>query len=154
EDGKVVANWGRNGIFYDLDRTNGSYIQSGQYVGKLTWTKGLDPKTGKPLEYDPSKSLQSYAIGNIGRAGNKATTCPNIQGGTNFFPTGYNPTLGIAYAVGIEGCSDISTKAQAPADVHPGTAFAAGASANNGVQTGTVTAIDAATGKSLAQQPT
>ena len=154
EDRKVLAHFGRNGIFYDLDRTNGSYIQSGQYVGKLTWTKGLDPKTGKPLEYDPTKSLQTYAIGKIDRAGAKATTCPNIQGGTNYFPTGYNPSLGIAYAVGIEGCSDLATKTVAPADVHQGQVFQAGTAANNGIQTGTVTAIDVATGKSLAQQPT
>jgi alcohol dehydrogenase (cytochrome c) len=153
-DRKVLAHFGRNGIFYDLDRENGSYIQSGQYVGKLTWTKGIDPKTGKPLEYDPSKDLQTYAEGKIDRAGDKATTCPNIQGGTNFFPTGYNPTLGIAYAVTIEGCSDLSTKTIAPSDVTPGQLFQAGASPNNGVQTGTVTAIDAATGKPVASQPT
>jgi alcohol dehydrogenase (cytochrome c) len=154
EDRKVLAHFGRNGIFYDLDRTNGAYIQSGQYVGKLTWTKGLDPKTGKPVEYDPSKSLQTYAEGVINRAGAKATTCPNIQGGTNFFPTGYNPTLGIAYAVGIEGCSDLAVKAVAPADVKPGLLFQGGTSPANGAQTGTVTAVDVATGKSIAQQPT
>ena len=154
EDRKVLAHFGRNGIFYDLDRTNGAYIQSAQYVGKLTWTKGIDPKTGKPLEYDPSKTLQTYAEGKIDRAGAKATTCPNLQGGTNFFPTGYNPTLGIAYAVGIEGCSDIAVKTVAPADVHPGQIFQGGTGVNNGVQTGTVTAIDVATGKQIAQQPT
>jgi alcohol dehydrogenase (cytochrome c) len=32
EDRKVLAHFGRNGIFYSLDRTNGSYIQSAQYV--------------------------------------------------------------------------------------------------------------------------
>jgi alcohol dehydrogenase (cytochrome c) len=154
EDRKVLAHFGRNGIFYDLDRNTGAYIQSGQYVGKLTWTKGLDPKTGKPLEYDPTKSLQEYAIGKINRAGATATTCPNIQGGTNFFPTSYNPTLGIAYAVGIEGCSDLAVKAVAPADVHPGQIFQGGTSPANGPQTGTVTAVDVTTGKSVAQQPT
>jgi alcohol dehydrogenase (cytochrome c) len=154
EDRKVLAHFGRNGIFYDLDRTNGAYIQSGQYVGKLTWTKGIDPKTGKPLEYDPTKSLQTYAEGVINRAGAKATTCPNIQGGTNFFPTGYNPTLGIAYAVGIEGCSDLITKAVAPADVKAGQLFQGGTSPANGAQTGTVSAIDVATGKMTAQKPT
>jgi len=154
EDRKVLAHFGRNGIFYALDRTNGSYIHSGQYVGKLTWTKGLDPKTGKPLEYDPTKSLQTYAIGKIDRAGAKATTCPNIQGGTNFFPTGYNPTLGIAYAVGIEGCSDLSVKQVAPADVKPGQIFIGGSGTNSGVQTGTVSAVDVTTGQRIAQQPT
>lgn len=154
EDRKVLAHFGRNGIFYNLDRDNGAYINSGQYVGKLTWTKGIDPKTGMPLEYDPTKSLQTYAIGPINRAGATATTCPNLQGGTNFFPTAYNPTLGLAYAVGIEGCSDLATKTIAPADVTAGQIFQAGTAKNNGAQTGTVSAVDVATGKMSAQQPT
>ena len=151
EDRKVLAHFGRNGIFYDLDRTTGAYIQSGQYVTKLTWTKGIDPKTGMPLEYDPTKSLQVYAEGVINRAGASATVCPNIQGGSNFFPTGYNPALGLAYAVGIEGCSDIGVKAIAPADVHFGQVFMGGTYKNNGVQAGSVSAIDVTTGKQVAK---
>ena len=43
---------------------------SGQsYINKLSWTKGLDPKTGLPIEYDPSKSLQTYAAAANGRGG-------------------------------------------------------------------------------------
>jgi alcohol dehydrogenase (cytochrome c) len=154
EDRKVLAHFGRNGIFYNLDRTNGAYINSGTYVSNLNWTKGIDPKTGKPLEYDPTQSLQTYAIGKIDRAGATATTCPNIQGGTNFFPTAYNPTLGLAYAVGIEGCSDLSVKAVAPADVVPGQIFIGGAGTNSGVQTGSINAVDVATGKPTVAKPT
>ena len=154
KDRKVLSHFGRNGIFYSLDRDNGSYIQSGQYVSKLSWTKGIDPKTGKPLEYDPSKSLQSYADGKIDRAGATATTCPNIQGGTNFFPTAYNPSLGLAYAAGIEGCSDLAVKTVAPADVHAGQIFTGGSAVANGVQTGSINAIDVSTGKAVAQHPT
>ena len=36
----------------------------------------------------------------------------------------------------------------------PGQIFQGGAGANNGAQTGTVIAIDVATGKQVAQQPT
>jgi alcohol dehydrogenase (cytochrome c) len=154
EDRKVLAHFGRNGIFYDLDRTNGSYIQSAQYVTKLTWTKGIDPKTGKPLEYDPTKSLQTYAEGTITRAGAKATVCPNIQGGTNFFPTAYNPVLGVAYGAGIEGCSDLSVKTLAPKDVKPGQIFFGGLGVNSGAQTGSVFATDVATGKQTAKHNT
>ena len=82
EDRKVLAHFGRNGIFYTLDRTNGSFIQGTPYVDKLTWTKGLDPKTGLPVEYDPSKSLQVYATGAPRRGADAINTCPQIQGGS------------------------------------------------------------------------
>ncbi len=154
ETRKVLSHFGRNGIFYTLDRDNGAYIQSAQYVSKLSWTKGIDPKTGKPLEYDPTKSLQTYAMGKIDRAGAVATTCPNIQGGTNFFPTAYNPALGVAYAAGIEGCSDLSVKEVKPADVVPGTIFIGGAGVASGIQTGSINAIDVASGKVIAQHAT
>lgn len=153
-DRKVLAHFGRNGLFYNLDRTNGAYISSGQYVSQLTWTKGLDPKTGLPVEYDPSKSLQTYAQGAINRAGAVATTCPNIQGGVNFFPTAYNPKSGIAYGAGIEGCSDLSVKEVAVADVQPGTIFIGGAGVSSGVQRGSITAIDVATAKQVAKHET
>lgn len=151
---KVLAHFGRNGIFYTLDRTNGAYINSATYVSNLNWTKGIDPKTGKPMEYDPSAALQTYAIGAIDRAGATATTCPNIQGGTNFFPTAYNPELGMAYAVGIEGCSDLAVRSVDPADVMSGEIFTGGSGVNSGVQTGAVNAVDVATGEVSVTKPT
>lgn len=146
EERQVMARFGRNGIFYTLDRSSGAYINSVAYVGNLNWTEGIDPKTGLPLEYDPEANLQTYAIGRITRAGDTATTCPNIQGGTNFFPTAYNPELGLAYAGGIEGCSDLSVREVDSADVVPGNIFIGGAGVNSGEQTGSINAVDVATG--------
>jgi alcohol dehydrogenase (cytochrome c) len=35
-------------------------------LDNVNWTKGIDQKTGKPVDYDPSKDIQSYAgIGNL-----------------------------------------------------------------------------------------
>ena len=107
-----------------------------------------------PMEYDPSKSLQTYAQGGISRAGATATTCPNIQGGVNFFPTAYNPKTGIAYGAGIEGCSDLSVKEVAVADVVQGTIFVGGAGVSSGVQKGSITAIDVASAKQVAKHDT
>ena len=154
EERKVLAHFGRNGLFYTLDRNNGAYINSVAYVGNLNWTSGIDPKTGKPLEYNPEAALQTYAIGAITRAGDTATTCPNIQGGTNFFPTAYNPNLGLAYAGGIEGCSDLSVRAVDPADVTAGNIFIGGAGTNSGEQTGSINAVDVATGSVVATHNT
>lgn len=149
ETRKVLAHFGRNGIFYTLDRTNGAFINAQQYVTKLNWTKGIDPKTGMPVEYDPSKSLQEYAMGVINRAGATATTCPHIQGGVNFFPTAYDPTTGIAYGAGIEGCSDLTTNATPPDNVTPGSVFSGGSSAASGVISGEIYAMDVATGQQV-----
>ena len=154
EDRKVLAHFGRNGIFYTLDRASGAYINSTTYVSNLNWTEGIDPKTGLPLEYDPEASLQTYAIGAIDRAGATATTCPNIQGGTNFFPTAYNPELGIAYAVGIEGCSDLSVREVDVADVRVGEIFIGGAGVHSGPMTGAINAVDLATSEIAATRAT
>lgn len=100
------------------------------------------------------KSLQTYVQGAISRAGAKATTCPNIQGGVYFLPTAYNTVTNIAYGAGIEGCSDLSVKTVALADVAAGTIFIGGAGVNSGEQKGSITVIDVATSKQIAKQGT
>ena len=61
EPRKVVANFSRNGFFYTLDRTNGQFLRADHYQEKITWTKGIDAKTGKPLDYDPTTPCRRYA---------------------------------------------------------------------------------------------
>ena len=102
---KVVAHFGRNGFFYTLDRTNGSFIKGAQYVNDLNWTKGLDPKTGKPVEYDPKLDVQVYKPEARALRGDPMKrTCPTWHGGVAHQPTAYNPVKHIAYGVGAEGC--------------------------------------------------
>ena len=50
-DGKlrhVIMQAPNNGYFYVLDRKTGKFI-SGAPLQKITWAKGLDPKTGRPI---------------------------------------------------------------------------------------------------------
>ena len=61
EDRKIVARAARNGFAYTFDRASGQFLKATPYVSKVTWTKGIDPKTGRPLDYDPAKDLQTYA---------------------------------------------------------------------------------------------
>ena len=63
EDRKLVVHAARNGFYYALDRTNGSFVTGKQYVDQLNWTTGLDPKTGRPLNYNPNTDVQEYAPG-------------------------------------------------------------------------------------------
>ena len=67
---KVVGHFARNGFFYSVDRTNGRFIKAEKYVNDLNWTKGIDPKTGKPLDYDPKArgaAVQPRGAGAEGR---------------------------------------------------------------------------------------
>ncbi len=105
QDRKVVAHFGRNGFFYTLDRVNGSFIEGQQYVNDLNWTKGLDPKTGKPVEYDTSLDVQKYQPEARALRGDAdKRTCPTWHGGVAHQPVAYNPIKQIAYGVGAEGC--------------------------------------------------
>jgi quinohemoprotein ethanol dehydrogenase len=45
---KVIMQAPKNGYFYVLDRKTGKFI-SGAPLQKITWAKGLDPKTGRPI---------------------------------------------------------------------------------------------------------
>jgi alcohol dehydrogenase (cytochrome c) len=105
EPRNVVGHFGRNGFFYTIDRTNGSFIRGTQYVNDLNWTKGLDPKTGKPVEYDPKLDVQIYAPeARALRGDGMKRACPTWHGGVAHQPTAYNPVKQIAYGVGAEGC--------------------------------------------------
>jgi len=107
EKRKVVSHFARNGFYYSLDRVNGSFIKGGQYVNELNWTKGLDPKTGMPAEYDPKLDVQKYlpaARQMRADADVMKRTCPTWHGGVAHQPTAYNPVKHIAYGVGAEGC--------------------------------------------------
>ncbi len=146
---KLLGHFGRNGFFYTLDRTNGQFVNAAQYVANLNWTAGIDPKTGKPVEYDASKDIQTYAIGAPSRRDQgEVEACPNIQGGVNMFPTAYSDATHLAYGAGIEGCSNVSADAS-KSDGQNG--WNGGAAGNADRQTGSITAMNPATGERTAQ---
>ena len=152
---KVLSHFGRNGIFYSLDRNNGSYIQSAVYVNEMDWTEGIDPKTGMPLEYDPSKSLQTYATKALRRGDGKVEHCPHMGGGVNFYPTGYNPVTGTAYGAGMEGCSWVEAAETDPDEIPAGVVILGGTfAATEAGTSGSIAAIDVATGKETAKHQT
>jgi alcohol dehydrogenase (cytochrome c) len=110
EDRKLLAHAGRNGFFYALDRQNGQFLKATQYVSTVTWTKGIDPKTGKPLDYDPAKDLQTYAdpVGKILGGAKTPGVCPAVPGGNNFWSAAYSQRTRLLYVPELEGCSYIT----------------------------------------------
>ena len=102
---KVVGHYARNGFFYTVDRTNGRFIAAEKYVNDLNWTKGIDPETGKPVDYNPKLDVQVYnPEARALRGDSKKRACPTWHGGVAHQPMAYNPIKKIAYGVGTEGC--------------------------------------------------
>jgi alcohol dehydrogenase (cytochrome c) len=107
EDRKLLIHANRNGFHYTLDRQNGQFLKATQYADKVTWTKGIDPKTGKPVDYDPRKDVQNFAIEWKGGADVLKNACPDVHGGTNFWPPSYSQKTKLLYITGNEGCANI-----------------------------------------------
>jgi alcohol dehydrogenase (cytochrome c) len=154
EDRKLVVHAARNGFFYALDRTNGSFIAGKQYVDQLNWTPGLDPKTGRPVNYDPAGGMQIYNENSHGTRAkpNSAKLCPAHFGGKNWEPSAYNPELGLLYIPSIEGCNYIELVEQKDmADqggpVNPRERFAGGGPKTPDRLYGSLKAVDPATGE-------
>jgi len=158
EDRKLVVHAARNGFYYALDRVNGSFVFGKQYVDELNWTPGLDPKTGLPLNYDPTKDVQIYAPGSHGLRDMPGTRlCPSNSGGKNWAPSAYNPELNLMYLPTVEGCNAITTAEQKDfvdqgGDVKPRERFAGGGTSplRNEKRYGALKAIDPVTGETKA----
>jgi alcohol dehydrogenase (cytochrome c) len=144
EDRKILAHAGRNGFTYTFDRLNGQFLKATQHVKLQTWTEGIDPKTGRPIDYDPTHDVQVYAEG-AGVLADKATRqiCPNIAGGTNFWPVSYSRRTGELYIPAYEGCGKVTVDTSA----HVKGKFNGGAPGADGLITSSVTMIDPVTGE-------
>ena len=144
EDRKILSHAGRNGFTYSFDRLSGQFLKATQHVKVVTWTKGIDPKTGKPIDYDPSRDVQAYAE-NAGDLADKfeRRVCPNIAGGTNFWPVSYSRKTGALYIGAYEGCSAITVDASA----HVKGKFGGGGVGGAGAVTSSITMLDPVSGE-------
>ncbi|MCI0530143.1 MAG: PQQ-dependent dehydrogenase, methanol/ethanol family, partial [Nitrospira sp.] len=86
---KVAIQSNRNGFLYVLNRVNGGFIYAIPTVDGINWTKGLDPKTGRPTVNEAMRPLSDRkAVEPI---------VPGLEGGTNWFPAAFNPDLGYVF---------------------------------------------------------
>jgi alcohol dehydrogenase (cytochrome c) len=146
----------RNGFAYAVDRENGSFIWGLPFVKKVTWTKGLDPETGKPVEYDPKLEVQKYNASVTPSRDNPVTMiCPGNMGGKNWPPTAYNPLLKEWYIPVIESCNRVTVKPESEDKrPKPRDLFTGGGPDQPVRITGSVTAIDVTTGKEVGKHET
>jgi alcohol dehydrogenase (cytochrome c) len=105
---KLVTHSARNGFLYTMDRHNGQIIGAKPYMD-VNWTKGIDQKTGKPLDYDPGKDIQTYAgVGNLTPGAPLKKVCPSQAGGNNYWPSSYSPGTKLMYIPALTACVNIS----------------------------------------------
>jgi len=105
---KLITHSARNGFLYTFDRFNGQSVLAKPYT-EVNWTKGIDQKTGKPLDYDPSKDIQTYAgVGNLAPGAPLKKVCPSHLGGNNYWPSSYSPKTNLLYIPALSNCITVS----------------------------------------------
>ena len=108
---KLITHSGRNGFVYTvMERGNGQPIFAKPYMDNINWTKGIDQKTGKPLDYDPGKDVQTYSgVANCGSPNQPVKkVCPSIAGGNNYWPSSYSRQTKLLYIPALTGCVDVT----------------------------------------------
>jgi alcohol dehydrogenase (cytochrome c) len=155
-DTKLDLEADRNGFAYALNRDNGEFVWGLPFVKKVNWTKGLNPETGKPAEYDPKLDVQKYNAAVTPTRENPVTEiCPGNMGGKNWPPTAYNPQEKLWYIPVIESCNKITVKAEDPTKpVNHRDTFTGGGPTEDTRITGSVTAIDVTSGKEVGKHET
>src|SRR4029079_9601041 len=82
---KVIMQANKNGFFYVLDRTTGEFI-SAQPFSRVTWAKGIDQKTGRPI-INPEVKYGEDPV----------PVSPGGGGAHHWSPMSYNPQTGLVY---------------------------------------------------------
>ena len=91
-----------------MDRFNGQTVMAKPYM-EVNWTKGIDQKTGKPIDYDPTKDIQTYAgVANQNPLEPTKKVCPGHAGGNNYWPSAYSPKTKLVYIPTLSNCEDVS----------------------------------------------
>jgi alcohol dehydrogenase (cytochrome c) len=109
---KLISHPARNGFIYTMERNNGQTLFAKAYMDNINWTKGIDQKSGKPLDYDPAKDIQVYS-GNANPTAKDPTKklCPSPAGGHNFWPGSYSHKTKLFYFPVMTACVDVTTDA-------------------------------------------
>ena len=93
---KALVNFDRNGFSYTLDRTTGELLIAEPFV-TVNWAKGIDLKTGKPIENPEKRTSATKNVKDI---------CPSAMGGKNQQPVAYSPRTNLFYVPTNNLCMD------------------------------------------------
>ncbi len=85
---KVLMHTPKNGFFYVLDRKSGELLSAEPYIAGITWAKGVDKKTGRPIE-NPLARFDERKM--------PVVVSPGEGGGHSWNPTAFSPKTGLMY---------------------------------------------------------
>jgi quinohemoprotein ethanol dehydrogenase len=89
---KVILQANKNGYFYVLDRQTGEFISGVAFVDGITWSTGLDPSTGRPIESPAGfHGLDPVLVS------------PSPDGAHNWQPMAFSPVTGLVYVAAKSG---------------------------------------------------
>jgi quinohemoprotein ethanol dehydrogenase len=87
---KVIMQASKDGFFYVLDRVTGKFISAGNFA-YYNWTKGLDPRTGRP---QPNPDAEYVDFPKL--------IFPSSAGAHSWQPMSYDPQTGLVYIPAAE----------------------------------------------------
>ena len=104
---KVIMQANKDAFFYVLDRVTGEFISAAPF-SQVTWARGLDPKTGRPIV-----NKEAY----YGATATLVT--PGGGGAHNWSPMAFNPMTGLTY-VPTSTLNTFSYAVEQPFNPRPG----------------------------------
>jgi quinohemoprotein ethanol dehydrogenase len=104
---KVLMQAPKNGYFYVLDRANGRLI-SAEKIGRVTWSSGIDGKTGRPIDVPGNRYEHGPVI-----------HWPGTFGTHNWQPMSYSPATNLAYIPTIRQADIYSSEGVDPKTWEP-----------------------------------
>lgn len=87
---QVLMQASKNGFLYVLDRATGEFLNAPPFA-RVTWTKGLDPKTHRPIRTPDADWTHSPKL-----------IYPGATGAHSWHPTSFSPKTGLVYIPVIE----------------------------------------------------
>ncbi len=102
---KLVITVNKNGFLYILDRTNGKYLYSKQFLKFVNWTSGID-ETGHPISNNLVPDDKGVMV------------CPDDDGGTNWYSPSYDPATNSYYFRSTGACGMYKAKPDPFAEGH------------------------------------
>ncbi|WP_157269343.1 pyrroloquinoline quinone-dependent dehydrogenase [Azohydromonas aeria] len=97
---QALVHLNKNGFVYVMDKDDGSIRNVWQYTENMNWAKGVDPKTGLPI--DPVHP----------ETGKQKLHCPNLLGARSWNHGAYSPKTKLWYSHGMEVCNTVTSAKQ------------------------------------------